>query len=177
VSNQSSATVTFVVQAVCAAAPAKYRVVDAAPVTAPASSQTAAQAKCPAGSVLGGGSLSQNAVSINSAYPGSDMRSWNDSVDNPTSSAATFQVVMLCGRAPAGYAITAGSPVNDRPHTQKTATATCPSGKPLAGGVLSSSTSTAVSVSSSVATGTGWSVTESNASSTGVTIQAFVICA
>jgi hypothetical protein len=177
VSNQSSATVTFVVQAVCAKAPRKYRVVTGAPVAAPAGGQTSAQAKCPAGSALGGGSISQNAVTISSAYPGSDATSWHDSLNNPTSGDASFQVVMVCGRTPATYAVTAGSPVTDRSHSQKTATATCSSGKPLAGGVLSSSTSTAVSLGSSSATSTGWSVTENNGSGAGTTIQAFVICA
>jgi hypothetical protein len=178
VSNQSSATVTFVVQTVCAAMPRKYRIVTSTPFTAPAAGQLAARAKCPGtAAVFGGGSISQNAVTISSAYPGSDKRSWNDSVNNPTTAAASFQVVMVCGRAPSGATLSAGTVVSAPKHTQKTATVACPAGKPLAGGALSSSTSTAVTLSSSVATANGWSVAESNGSGAAASVQAYVICA
>ena len=64
-----------------------------------------------------------------------DTGSWLGDVSDPTGSDTAFQVVAVCARRPAGYAIVQGNGVTLERMMEAGATATCPAGThPLSGG-------------------------------------------
>jgi hypothetical protein len=182
VNNTSTSDMTFTVNAVCAKAPRKYRIVESAELTDPAFAQaTTGTQSCPAGTaVLGGGSVSNTtsfSIDISSSFPSAN--GWRTDQSNLSDFDTTFNVFAICGKAPRSYAVVTGAAVDNAPGTQSNATVSCTSGHALSGGAQSSSSLPQVDLNSTIpdpAIG-GWAVFENNRGSQDSTVRAIVICA
>jgi hypothetical protein len=179
VDNVSGANGQFYVQVICATAPRKYQVLESGVFTVGADSQVRGSQACPARtSVLGGGSLSNSgsvAVNINSTFPSGP--SWVTDQNDNTNVSSTFEVFAICGHASRSYSQTEGVAVSNPAFSQTQASVACPKGKPLSGGLLSSSGLPAVDLNSTVAANRSWTGYEDNtALINGATITPFVIC-
>jgi hypothetical protein len=172
----------FVVQAVCAQAPAKYRIVEAPPVSvAPGTIQGSFQA-CPGRlTLLGGGSLSSStsvAVFVNATFPAASANGWNARQSNTSGVASMLDAFAICGKAPPGYTVVDGPVEPVPPFSEAAAQVVCPSGHPLSGGATSTSTAPQVALTTTDAGEAGWTVREDNtAAIPDVTFFAIVICA
>jgi hypothetical protein len=181
VNNNSGASTTFVVYAVCAVPGKKYQVVSAS-VTNSAGVQSSATAVCPSGTkVLGGGGFSSAGsvfVNINTSLPTSN--GWRVDENNATATSVTVTAEAVCSAQSkkAHYGITIGAPVTNAAGAETHAEALCPSGRvELGGGGFSGSGSTSVSMNGSSPFAGGWSVYENNGSASDTTITAYVVCA
>jgi hypothetical protein len=181
VNNAGAATGLFLVQAVCGKAPRRYQIVASTSFSVNAGSQATGSVACPRGTaVLGGGSLSGSgslAVNINSTFP--QFNGWRTDQNDNAAFATTFGVLAICGKAPRSYTIVVGTEQPNPPSMQSNAIAECPAGElPLGGGAISGTGSPTVDLNTSIASDDKWSVFEDNTGQdTGVTIQAYAICA
>jgi hypothetical protein len=159
--------------------PPGYIQVDSAAFDAPAGLQVRGSVECPFPLVpLGGGPFVSEVsplASVNSSFPVDT--GWIADVNNGTSVDVTFTVSVVCARRPRHYAIVQSTSVDDPAAQQAVATAQCPIGThPFGGGALSSSTSPAVSIGTSVIDGNGWLAAENNLSAADERISAFAVC-
>jgi hypothetical protein len=173
---------SFVVLAICAKAPRKYRVLESQPFEVDADAQLEGTEPCPTGTVvLGGGSDSDSlstGVNVNSTFPLASINGWRTDMNDDTAAPSGFRVLSICGKAPQGYAVLQGALVANAPESETQANVECASGKPLSGGALSSSGLPFVDLASTGPGTDGWSVSENNtALIADVTVRAFVICA
>jgi hypothetical protein len=188
--NTSGADQFVTVQAVCARAPRRYRILRSNEVTVPANSQAGGQMSCPDNTVVfGGGVLSDSdsvADNVNSSFPFNGINGWIARENNNVSAPTTFTVFAICGKAPIPYEIFSGPMTVNPPSFATLTSAVCPFGQPLSGGGFSSSISPFVSLNSTFAStqaGPGgpqpdWAVDEIDADFVpDITIQAFVVCA
>jgi hypothetical protein len=110
VNNVSGSDGTYVVQAVCAKAPRRYRIVESPAFTDGEGTQVTGSQACPARTrLLGGGSVSNSdslAVNINSEFP--FFNGWEAAQNDNTNFDTTFNVFAICGKAPATYTIASG---------------------------------------------------------------------
>ena len=181
VNNTSGADTLMNVFAVCAKRPKLTFKVVTASFSVAANSQASGRAICPRGVVVGGGTRSDSAstaINVNSSFPDTT-KSWRVDMDNATPTASTFAVFAICRvTAPAGYSRKIGSPVGNPAESQTPLAISCTgSSVPLSGGVLSTSSSTAVDVNTSTPNGSGWLVYENNGSTLDSSATGYVICA
>ena len=180
VNNASGVDTTFVVQVVCGTQPAHYRIVESSPVVNAATSQNEALVTCPKGSKpLGGGGLSSGGtvdVNMNSTSP--LRRAWSVVENNASDSDRLIQAFAVCGKVP-GYAVVRGSTSLNPAGSQSAFTVTCPAPKlPVGGGVISSSTSVAVNLNSSLSrVANDWEAFMNNASQFDTVATPIVVCA
>jgi hypothetical protein len=176
--NDSAASTTLYVYAVCARKPRNYAVVAGAVVTNNAGSQVDASATCPVHTKLtGGGSYSNTGSllhSINDTWPLSST-SWLTSMNNTDTVAHTVQTFAICAKLRS--AIVQSADVANPATSQSYAQANCPVGfVPSGGGVYSSWAYTGVNVNSSYPISGGWRAFESNTTSFAQTMRAYAIC-
>src|SRR4051812_25524306 len=150
-----------------ASIPPGYTRVSTGNLSAPAGTQARGSIGCPAGTVVFGGSVftlsTSLRVNVNSTFP--QRNGWTAFVNNGSDAAVLYEITAICGTKPAHYKVVRAASVASRSGTQTAAHATCPTGaKPLSGGVLSSSSSPFVDVSSTYPQGQTWRVVETNAS-------------
>jgi hypothetical protein len=129
---------------------------------------------------LSGGALLQTDsldASINSSFP--TAHGWSVDVNNTSGAASQFTVYAVCAKKPKGYVQKQGTSVINPAGSISETNFSCPNGDQLSGGgVISSSTSTLVSLSSSYpVTETTWSILLNNFSSSNATLRMVVVCA
>jgi hypothetical protein len=101
---------------------------------------------------------------------------WIGDVNNPTGSDTAFQIVAVCAKRPAGYAIVQGAGLVLERMTDGAATATCPTGThPLSGGGFVNSGGI-VTVNSSGPHQQGWVFEENNPTTAQLMLFAYAIC-
>jgi hypothetical protein len=164
--------------------PANYSVQTSRAIDASNGRGTHGTVRCPAGTVvLGGGAVvavPSVSVTLHSSHPIKDGSGWVAVVDNSSGADASFTVQAVCATAPAQYAVmetskrTAHAGATSAPGAQL-----CPGlERPFGGGVVQSSTSTAVSIDDSYVQVEidGWFVHVNNHSSADETFRVFAIC-
>jgi hypothetical protein len=165
-----------------ATAPPGYRIVRSPDIAAPASIfNTGGDATCPTGTVPWGGGASMNngfaarGTSINTSEPITG--GWRARMNNASGTAQTFVVDVICAKKPKGYKV-AFSTADNPPHSNTSATATCPTGTVvLSGGVFSTSDTTAAAVTSLGPSGQHkFTASMANTSNTDQRVSAFAIC-
>jgi hypothetical protein len=182
VNDVGSSDGEFVIQAVCAQAPRRYRIVESPAITADPGTVASGSQSCPGRTaLLGGGSLSSStsvAVFVNSTFPEAPVNGWVARQSDNTSVASTFNVLAICGKAPRGYTVAAGPVVAVPAFTEVAASVVCPAGHPLSGGATSPSSAPAVALTTTAGDHGGWTVFEDNSALIqNVTVFAIVICA
>jgi hypothetical protein len=182
VNNTSGTAQSFTVQAVCAKRPRHYAVLASGPLSVHAGSAAAAALPCPdAQRPFGGGAQSGSssvAVGLQDTFPQREFNAWEVDVNNNTSADQSFRVFVICARPPRTYNVAMGTITPLPPGSQRQVTATCPTGRPLGGGALTTTSSPAVALESSAVTPNGWSASEDNTGLfPGVIVVAFVVCA
>lgn len=181
VNNDSGASSSFKVWAVCATPRTGYSRVETAGLLNPNGSQNAFVQVCPTGKkILGGGAYltSGGYANINSSYPSGN--GWQVDANNASGSDETFDVFAICSSYPVTthYGVHAGSSVDNPPGTQTPVALNCPAGQSsLGGGVYSNSTSTSVNINGTQPVVGGWVSWMNNATSNDQSIIPYVICA
>jgi hypothetical protein len=177
--------------------PPGYQIVESSGFTAPNGVQPRGSVFCPAGTVVWGGGAEifgpDPNLNLNSSAPLVDGSGWTAAVNNihsefpffngweaaqndNTSFDTTFNVLAICGKAPATYSINFGPIVPAAPLSQSAASAICPIGHPLSGGVVTNTSSVTVDLNTSFEDG-DWTAFEDVGFVQGVTLEAVVICA
>jgi hypothetical protein len=180
VNNTSGAAQTFVVDALCAKKPTRYKIMTAS-ASNPAGAQTAVSVACPAKTVvLSAGIFStsdSSSVAMTSLWPASTTKV-TGKMFNGSGSSATEQVEAVCGAKPAKYtiakfAITLGAA------NELQGGAACPSGTSVIGGgvnVASPGKNRMVSANTDAGP-TGWKLNLDNNTTTTVKVTTYAICA
>ncbi len=176
------AAVATATAATTPSAPPGYRLLNTV-LPAPAHTQTGTLQACPAGTVVWGGggglqgSLSDgfgvNTSSINTSAD------WRLRVNNASAAANSFNAWLVCAQKPAGYTIASSAAVANPAGMRTTGSVKCPAGTVvLHGGVLSTSTSTAVNLNAAwPKSTTSYSATVTNGSGTAASFFVQAICA
>ncbi len=165
--------------------PAGYAVVSSGPLPAGYGSQDLGLVSCPVNTVVYGGGvlLASDSLdaNVNSSWPSSN--GWSAYVNNASTTSTSFTVYAVCGAAPPDYAVIEGNALDNPPHSQTIATATCPKGTDvLGGGGLSNTESLEANLSSSLPAATmrplrkGWFVIMNNAGSDDAKVTPWAIC-
>jgi hypothetical protein len=141
--------------------------------------QSRASVECPKGKVpLGGGAFintSNLGIGIASSFP-SD-RFWIVDVSNPTATAATFTIRVVCAKKPRQYSLSAGLFTPLRSGATVSAFAACPAGsQPLGGGADTSASIPLVNMTASLPTGQAWQATEFNGTAVDAAVASFTTC-
>jgi hypothetical protein len=160
-------------------APRGYLVVRSGSLLAVSGQQTRGVVTCPAGLVPLGGGVSIVSLStlanVNSSFPRDN--GWVADVNNASGASTTFEVRVVCARAPKHYQVVIGNGVSNPSATQRSATVDCPTGtKPLGGGGLSNAGLTFVNMNTDAPSGRGWRVDENNATGFDAIVTAFAVC-
>ena len=182
--NYRTLTTPAELYAICANAPADYRIVSSGLVLAPPGVQSKAEATCPAGTVvLGGGvtSFSAYSVNISDSYP-NGKTGWVGAMSNTSGVDTNIEAYATCGAKPEGYKIVSKSR-NMPAHRGNEVEPNC--GNPekeevIGGGVSSSSRSTQVNVETTAPLsflGGPWDSLEANYSSSDASMTGYAICA
>jgi hypothetical protein len=164
--------------------PAGYSIASAT-YTLPNGVQTTGSVTCPVKKGVqmvpfSGGALSQTDsldASISSTFP--TAHGWSVSVNNTSGAASQFTVYAVCAKKPKGYVQNVSGPAENPADTISGTNWFCPKGDLLTGGgVINSSSSTLVSLSSSWPSAEQtWSIWFNNFSSSSVTTNDVVVCA
>jgi hypothetical protein len=165
-----------------ATAPAGYKIVRGAIVTAPSSPlDTGSDTVCPTGTVVWGGGVEFAGVggpgeTIGTTDPAGSV-GWNALVNNLSPNAASFSVHAICAKKPKGYTVVSMSAANPS-GAQTTASVTCPANTVvLSAGILSESDASAVGMTSLwPASSTKVTGKMLNASSSASTFQVEAVC-
>jgi hypothetical protein len=173
---------TFVVQAVCAQAPATYRVIKSAAIAVAPGTQGSGVQSCPGRTAVLGGGIRSGASSVaafaNSSFPEADVNGWVARQNDTGRLGSSFNVYAICGRAPSGYTVATGPVVAVPPSAEVSSSVVCPVGHPLSGGVTALSSSVGLALTTSDADQGGWTVLEDNGGGDqDARLIAFVICA
>ena len=168
------------------ALPHGYIVVSSPGLTAPAGSQTHGTADCPANTVVYGGGVFVNSLSlpanVNSSYPSTTQ--WNADVNNASSSSTTFTVDAICAKRTADWSIVHSGSVTNPAMRRRGPASPARVDQVLGGGGFSSTLSTKVNENSSfpLKSGSGalttffWTVDQNNANTTAATVTAYAVC-
>lgn len=180
VNNTGTATVQFVVDAVCANKPTGYKLVFQN-VDNPPDTQSHATVTCPSPKVLlGGGSLStsdQAPAILTSAWPRSSSK-FTAYMFNGTATDVRLDVLAICGHKPAGYKIVSNSAAVDPGFTLIDGIG-CPVGtSALSGGAQDPDHVPDVQVGGSIDQGaSGWVINMNNTGPSAHQVNGYVICA
>jgi hypothetical protein len=163
-----------------ASAPPGYTIARQDGFVAHANGQTRGSVTCPPGTVpLSGGaaiftpSLDNN---VNSSFPSGS--TWIVDVNDAGPADVQFNVFAVCAAPPRRYAVVETPPTANPSGLQSGGSATCPGrSKPVGGGLLSQSLSTAVNINSTSPAGRSWHVDVGNGSGEDTTFEAFAVCA
>ena len=180
VNNTGTATVQFLVDAICANKPTGYKLVFKI-VDNPPNTQSHATAICPSPKVLlGGGTLStsdQAPAILTSAWPQSSTR-FTAYMFNGTTTDAQLDVLAVCGHKPTGYQIASNSASVDPGFTLVDGIG-CPAGtSALSGGTQDPDHVPVVQVGGSIDQGSfGWAINVNNTGQSVHQVNGYVICA
>jgi hypothetical protein len=180
VNNTSGATQTFVVDALCATKPSRYKIVSASAAN-PAGAQTAVSVTCPAKTVvLSAGIFStsdSSSVAMTSLWPASSTKVTGKML-NGSASSATEQVEAVCGAKPAKYTI-AKFAIDLGADNELEGGAPCPSGTSVVGGGINvASPGKNRTISANTDEGpTGWNINLDNNTTSTVKVTTYAICA
>ena len=167
------------VPAVLGRAPKGYTIVSSGPLTSFNNQQTRGAVDCPFGTVpLGGGAFipsnDQN-ININSSFPTTS--GWVADVNNVSGINQTFDVRVVCAKAPRKYTIVSIFGVTNPADSQSSGQVFCPSNTVvLGGGSLSNSGSVAVNINSTLPILNGWRADINNNTTPDTTFDVFAIC-
>lgn len=180
ISNVSGTDSKFEVVAVCAAKPARYRIVSKA-FANPPSTESHATVTCPANIVVLSGGVETTSTSVDTgvtnAWPRSNSQfvAWvsNGSVVN-----ATDHVLAVCAARPPGYSLKSLS-VSNPGATEDSIGQACPINTSVIGGGASSSIKTPAFTLFALAPGsrTVWDTDITNSGATAAIVTSYVICA
>jgi hypothetical protein len=161
--------------------PAGYDDFDSPPITATNGTQTRGTVSCGGTSKpVGGGAQvvsSSTSVNLNDSFP-VGKNGWAVDVNNTSGANTTFIVFVMClTRGPAGFTINTAPFTATADSQYVDATASCPAGVVLGGGVFSTSSSTSVDINSSFPNSTtSWRIDMNNATGTASNFTVYSIC-
>jgi hypothetical protein len=179
VNNGSGSATYFTVYAVCAGQPRGYELIDGAYAATLAGEQSSPTASCSNAlrQPLGGGAYADSAsllVNINSTLPTAD--GWRVDLGNGSVTTMHVQTRVICGKLANVHVVTSGK-ISGAAGLQTGGTATCDTGLPVGGGVLSDSGSTLVDVNSSYPVIGGWKAFVNDGTAYAQPFTVYAVCA
>jgi hypothetical protein len=179
VNNDGGSPTFFSVYAVCAKQPRGYELTYGAYATTLSGEQSSPTATCSSSlrQPLGGGAYADSVsllVNLNSSLPTND--GWRVDLNNGSPVAMHVQTRVVCGKLPNAHVV-ASAKVNGPAFAQTGGTATCDTGLPVGGGVLSDSGSTVVTLNSSYPVIGGWKAFVNNGTAYAQPFTVYAVCA